>query len=209
MSNQWLEMWNDRFSEPGYAYGKAPNVFLKEQLLQLSPGRILFPAEGEGRNAVFAAAQGWEAHAFDISEAGRKKAMALAEERRVSLTYKVGALPELDYEEESFDAIALIYAHFPPSIRAQYHRMLAYLLKPGGTILLEAFSKSHLAYREQNPAVGGPPSLPALLSVEEVREAFSNFDMQLLQEQEVKLQEGRCHLGIGSVVRLVGTKKEK
>jgi len=45
--------------------------------------------------------------------------------------------------------------------------------------------------------------------VEEVREAFSNFDMQLLQEQEVKLQEGRCHLGIGSVVRLVGTKKEK
>lgn len=207
MSNQWLEMWNDRFSEPGYAYGKAPNVFFKEQLLQLPPGRILFPAEGEGRNAVFAAAQGWEAHAFDISEAGRKKAMALAEERGVSLTYKVGYLPELDYEEESFDAIALIYAHFPPSIRAQYHRMLAYLLKPGGTILLEAFSKKHLAYREQNPAVGGPPSLSALFSVEEMHKTFANFEVQLLKEQKVELNEGRCHIGTGSVVRFVGVKR--
>lgn len=206
MPDQWLEMWNQRYRSPGYAYGKAPNEFLKAQLLQLPKGRILFPAEGEGRNAVFAAAQGWEAHAFDISEAGRQKAAALAEEQGVPLRYKVGALPELSYQEAQFDAIGLIYAHFPPPIRSAYHRLLATLLKTGGKVLLEAFSKNHLAYRAENPSVGGPPSLPALFSIEEVKQDFPNFEIDLLEEQVVSLNEGNCHVGEGSVIRFVGTK---
>ncbi|HRN48956.1 MAG TPA: hypothetical protein PKW69_13045, partial [Niabella sp.] len=59
------EFWNDRYSREEYSYGQLPNEFLKETLQKLKPGKILFPAEGEGRNAVFAASLGWHADAFD------------------------------------------------------------------------------------------------------------------------------------------------
>ena len=55
----WTSRWNDRYSKDEYAYGEEPNRYLKEQLEKLAVGKILFPAEGEGRNAVFAAKLGW------------------------------------------------------------------------------------------------------------------------------------------------------
>ena len=71
------EFWNERYRQNEFAYGEEPNEFLKEQLAKLQPGSILFPAEGEGRNAVYAAQSGWQVSAFDISEEGKKKAERL------------------------------------------------------------------------------------------------------------------------------------
>ncbi|EJL75480.1 hypothetical protein PMI13_00489 [Chryseobacterium populi] len=48
----WLSRWDERYSNKGFAYGTEPNNYLKNQLKKLNPGTILFPAEGEGRNAV-------------------------------------------------------------------------------------------------------------------------------------------------------------
>jgi hypothetical protein len=73
------EQWNERYSASEYIYGTGPNTWLVEKLAGLQPGKILFPAEGEGRNAVHAARLGWNVAAFDQSEAGRKKALKLAE----------------------------------------------------------------------------------------------------------------------------------
>lgn len=41
--------WNERYSEPGYAYGTQPNDFLREQVTNLPGGRVLSLAEGEGK----------------------------------------------------------------------------------------------------------------------------------------------------------------
>tara|TARA_R100001377_G_C3182541_1_gene107226 strand:+ start:629 stop:811 length:183 start_codon:yes stop_codon:yes gene_type:complete len=41
-------------------YGTEPNDFFKQQIDKLKPGKILIPEEGEGRNAVYAASQGWK-----------------------------------------------------------------------------------------------------------------------------------------------------
>ena len=79
MNNTWTDRWNDRYSSEEFAYGTAPNNYLKEQLEKLKTGSILFPAEGEGRNAVFAAKLGWKVSAFDISAEGKNKALKLAE----------------------------------------------------------------------------------------------------------------------------------
>jgi hypothetical protein len=67
MTDPWLDRWNDRYSKEEFAFGVHPNDYLKEQLEKLPIGKILFPAEGEGRNAVFAAKLGWTVSAFDIS----------------------------------------------------------------------------------------------------------------------------------------------
>jgi len=52
--------WNDRYADGAFAYGKEPNVFFADQLKQFESGTILMPADGEGRNGVYAATLGWQ-----------------------------------------------------------------------------------------------------------------------------------------------------
>ena len=206
MNNPWLELWETRYSKKEYAFGTNPNVFLKEKLEPIKPGSILFPAEGEGRNAVFAAKLGWKVSAFDISAEGKKKALKLAKANYVTLDYQVGELPNLQFEEEQFDVIASIYAHFPINIRSQYHKLLSKYLRKGGLFILEGFDKKHFDYRLKNPKVGGPTNLEGLFSIEELKSDFANFEIIELIEQEVDLIEGSYHDGTGHVVRFVAKK---
>lgn len=207
MENTWLEYWDNRYSNKDYAFGIKPNNYLKEQLEKLEKGTILFPAEGEGRNAVFAAKLGWSVYAFDISVEGKNKALKLANENNVAIDYQVGELPTLNYNSEQFDAIALIYAHFPAGIKSEYHKLLDKYLRKGGIIIVEAFSKNHLEYRLKNEKVGGPRDLESLFSIEELKSDFEDYEIIELLEKEIELSEGLYHDGKGSVVRFVGRKK--
>ncbi|NIF04740.1 class I SAM-dependent methyltransferase [Chryseobacterium sp. Tr-659] len=205
--NTWLDKWDERYSNEEFAYGTNPNNYLSEQLKQLKPGSILFPADGEGRNSVYAALQGWKASAFDISTEGQKKALQLAEQNQADIDYKVGELETLGYEEQQFDVIALIYAHFPADIKSSIHKMLDRYLRTGGYIIFEAFSKNHLEYIAQNEKVGGPRDLESLFSIDEIRSDFPNYSIIELTETEIELSEGLFHNGTGSVIRFVGQKK--
>lgn len=193
------DFWNQRYREEAYAYGTEPNTWLRQQLPQLKPGRLLLPAEGEGRNAAYAASLGWEVLAIDYSEAGRDKALALAAERGVNITYELAAVHEYPYPEAAFEAAALIYAHLPPELRRETHRLVAQALKPGGTLILEAFGKSQLELSS-----GGPKALEVLYSPEELREDFPSLDWDILEETEVELEEGPYHKGAARVVRALG-----
>ena len=207
MTDAWTARWDDRYRQPDYAYGTAPNAFLQQELAKLAVGKLLLPAEGEGRNAVFAARRGWQVAAFDISTEGRAKALRLAAENGVSIDYQI--IPDLataPYAAQQFDAIALIYAHFPAAIKSQLHRALDAFLRPGGVVIFEAFSKHHLEYQARNPSVGGPKDEPSLFSLEEIRADFSNYTFRELEEAEVELREGPFHQGVGSVIRMVGVK---
>ncbi|MBS1508158.1 MAG: class I SAM-dependent methyltransferase [Bacteroidetes bacterium] len=205
--NEWINRWNERFAKTEYAYGKEPNEYLREQLTKLPVGKILFAAEGEGRNAVFAAQQGWQVSAFDISVEGKRKALQLAAERGVTLDYQVGELQSLGYAPNQFDAIALIYAHFPAAIKSKMHRELDRYLRKDGVVIFEAFSKRHIEYNSKNEKVGGPKDLASLFSVEELQSDFANYHTLVLEEKEIELNEGLYHIGTGSVIRFVGKKK--
>jgi 2-polyprenyl-3-methyl-5-hydroxy-6-metoxy-1,4-benzoquinol methylase len=207
MKDAWTHRWDDRYSNEEFAYGEQPNNYLKEKLEQLEAGAILFPAEGEGRNAVFAAMLGWAVSAFDISSEGKNKALKLAEKNNVTIDYQVGELSALDYKPEQFDAIALIYAHFPAAIKSSIHKLLDKYLRPGGVIIFEAFSKKHLEYLAKNEKVGGPKDIESLFSIEEVQLDFSNYDFLELTEAEIELNEGLYHNGLGSVIRFVARKR--
>ncbi|WP_428228462.1 class I SAM-dependent methyltransferase [Flavobacterium sp.] len=207
MSNTWTDRWNDRYSNEEFAYGTAPNNYFKEQVEKLKIGSILFPAEGEGRNAVFAAQLGWKVSAFDISAEGKNKAIKLAEANKVKIDYQVGALESLHFQTEQFDAIALIYAHFPAEIKSSIHKSLDLHLRKGGVIIFEAFSKKHLEYLAVNDKVGGPKDIESLFSIEEIQADFSNYEIITLEETEIELKEGLFHNGKGSVIRFVGIKK--
>ncbi|CAM3423348.1 class I SAM-dependent methyltransferase [Flavobacterium chungbukense] len=205
--NNWTKRWDDRYKSEEFAYGEKPNNFLKEQIEKLNPTSILFPAEGEGRNAIFAAKLGWKVTAFDISEEGKNKALNLAESNHVSLDYQIGELETLDFQEEQFDAIALIYAHFPAAIKSKIHKQLDKLLRKNGIIIFEAFSKKHLEFVTKNEKVGGPKDIESLFSIEEIKADFPNYEIIELEEKEIELNEGLFHNGTGSVIRFVGRKK--
>ena len=200
-------MWDERYSKPEYAYGREPNLFLKEQLEKLSPGRILFAAEGEGRNAVYAARMGWVVHAFDQSVEGKRKAELLASDCGVELDYTVSDCIAVDYQKNFFDVIGLIYAHFPALQKSPCHLRLIESLKPGGLVILEAFSRKHLEFNSVNPSIGGPKEAGMLFSKEEILEDFLQFDVLLFEEKTVELHEGLYHNGTGSVIRFVGRKR--
>jgi SAM-dependent methyltransferase len=198
--------WNERYKEEEFAYGKGPNMFFKEWLQKLDPRSILMPADGEGRNGVFAAKSGWKVTSFDLSVEGKSKALALAKENRVTIDYIVSDLEQLEFEKESFDAIGLVYAHFPANKKSSFHKKLSTWLKPGGVIVLEAFSKIHLLLNNINPEVGGPKDIDMLYSIEEITTDFKDYDTLILEEKEIILNEGKYHLGKASVVRFVGRK---
>ncbi|UKB82128.1 class I SAM-dependent methyltransferase [Chryseobacterium sp. MEBOG06] len=204
--NTWLNRWNDRYSSEEFAYGTEPNNYLKEQLEKLKPSSILFPAEGEGRNAVFAATKGWNVSAFDISSEGKAKALLLAENQNVIIDYQVGELQNLNFQKEHFDAIALIYAHFPADIKSSIHIMLNQYLRKGGFIIFEAFSKNHLEYVTKNEKVGGPKDIGSLFSIDEIKTDFPDYKILELEEKEIELNEGLFHNGTGSVIRFTGQK---
>lgn len=200
------QKWDERYSAPEFAYGKEPNLFFKEWLPKFQPGTILMPADGEGRNGVFAARLGWKVTSFDISIEGKTKALQLAKEQGVTLEYFVGDLDQLTFEGASFDAIGLVYAHVEAEKKSKFHKQLNDFLKPGGIVIFEAFSKRHIDFIRLDPKVGGPKEIDMLFSVEEIKVDFENYDVLLLEEEEIVLQEGKYHIGKGSVIRFVGRK---
>ena len=198
--------WDERFANNKSVYGEEPNQFFKEQLSKLEAGALLLPAEGEGRNAIFAAKTGWEVSAFDTSKVGRENALKRAQIENVAIDYKLQDILEFDYSENMFDAIGLVFAHFPSIIRAKFHQKLISSLRVGGYIILEGFSKNHLKFSEKNPNAGGPKNIDMLFDSESILEDFSSLKTILIEEKIIHLSEGEFHQGESYVVRYVGQK---
>lgn len=197
------EFWESRYRKENYAYGLHPNVFYKEQLNKInSAGKILLPMEGEGRNAVYAAKLGWTVDAFDFSAAAKSKALKLAEKEDTSINFTIASVEDFNPKAEHYDAVALIYAHLAPNLRRNFHRKLTESLRPGGTLILEAFTPAQLAYSS-----GGPKKEDMLYTGKMLRKDFENLDIVLLDETKTELDEGEFHRGLAAVVRLLARKK--
>jgi ubiquinone/menaquinone biosynthesis C-methylase UbiE len=193
--------WDRRYSETEYAYGKNPNLFFKKSISGIPPGKILLPAEGEGRNAVFAAQIGWEVFAFDTSKQALAKAKQLSEEKKVKINYIHSNFDSISLANNYFDCLALIYVHPPEDQRRDIHRQLLKSLRAGGKLILEGFSKNQL-----NNSSGGPKDINLLFSCEEILEDFSGMKNLRVAEKNIQLNEGIFHQGIASVIRLTGIK---
>jgi 2-polyprenyl-3-methyl-5-hydroxy-6-metoxy-1,4-benzoquinol methylase len=195
------EYWNARYNEEGFAYGQTPNEFFKEQIDKLPVGKILFPCEGEGRNAAYAAALGWEVQAFDISEVGKQKAIDLAASFNAKINYEICNVANANFKDNTFDAVVLIYSHLPETLRMELHGKIKNWLKPDGVVILEAYNPLQL-----NNNSGGPRDIQMLYSIETLMSDFHGIHFEILEEKQVELNEGKYHIGIADVVRFVGRK---
>ncbi len=197
------KFWNDRYSEKDYAYGEKPNEFFAEQIGKLPAGNIILPAEGEGRNAVYAASLGWKVSAFDTSDAGKTKALLLSDKKGVTIDYIVDDAVSIFYPDNSADVVSFIFAHFPSAVRKQIHHKAIQWLKPGGKIILEAFNPNQL-----NNHSGGPKDVSMLYTEEMIRNDFEGLDIEILQFVHKRLNEGKYHEGIADTIQFAGTRKD-
>ncbi len=197
------DFWNARYAEPSFAYGTEPNSFLVSQKQYLKPGmKALAVADGEGRNGVWLAQQGLDVLSVDGSEVGLRKARELAKSRGVSIGTESADLTTWKWPENEFDVVVAIFIHFPPGTRERMHEKMLRALKPGGVLIMEAFTPEQLEYK-----TGGPPVREMLYTVEMVRDEFSKGEILLLQQMLTDLHEGPYHRGTASVVRLVVKRK--
>lgn len=194
-------IWNERYQNEDFQYGKSPNDFFEKYINNLTLGKVLIPAAGEGRDAIYAAKLGWNVEAFDLSEMGFLKANLLAEENKVTIHYEVTDVQSIHFPTNYFDVIAPIFFHLPEQLRKDFHLKCIKWLKPGGKIILEAFTKNQI----KNTS-GGPKDLNLLYSKEEIAEDFKELKIELLQETSRNLNEGPLHQGKADLLQFIGTK---
>lgn len=194
-------MWNERYSQPEYAFGKHPNDFLVQVIQQVPKGRVLCLAEGEGRNAVYLAQQGCRVTAVDASPVGLEKARKLAAERSVAIEVVVADLAEFSIQPNSWEAIVSIFCHLPPTVRAHVHRQVVTGLTAGGVFVLEAYTPRQLAFK-----TGGPPTAALMMELATLQQELDGLYFDHAQEVERDIQEGLFHRGQSAVVQVLATK---
>ncbi|MGD2082648.1 MAG: class I SAM-dependent methyltransferase [Chromatiales bacterium] len=194
-------MWDQRYAAAEYVYGTAPNDFLVQVADRLPPGRVLCLGEGEGRNAVWLAGRGFEVTAIDASGVGLKKAQRLAAERGLSIATVQADLADYDPGRGCWDALVSIFCHLPPDLRAAVHRRCVAALRPGGVMVLEAYTP-----RQLDLATGGPPSAELMMELRSLRAELDGLELEIARELEREVNEGRLHHGPGAVVQVLGRK---
>jgi len=194
-------MWDERYSNDEYAYGTEPNDFVLEHFNKIPAGKVLCLAEGEGRNAVYLAQNGYDITAVDASSVGLQKAQRLAEEKGVKIHTIVSDLGDYHIEPGSLEGIVSIFCHLPKSIRRTLHREVVAGLKPGGILLLEAYTPSQLRH-----GTGGPATDELTMTLAELKQELIGLELLLAQEIERDVIEGLYHTGRGAVVQVIGRK---
>ena len=197
-----LTVWDDRHAVPGYVYGTEPNSFLAEMVTRLDAGGLaLSLGEGEGRNAVFLARAGWRVIGVDRSRVGLSKARRFAAEQGVPLAACVADLAAFPLPPDRFDLVISVFCHLPPGVRRELHAAVARALRPGGAIVLEAYTPRQLVF-----GTGGPSVPELLVTLDDLRSELAGLRFVVGRECEREVREGRLHRGRGAVVQVLAVR---
>ena len=192
------QRWDERYGEPGFAYGTEPNDFLAAVAHRLPPGPVLMLGEGEGRNAVFLAGLGHAVTAVDQSEVGLAKTRRLAEEKGVRVQTEQADLSEYPIQPGAWAGIVSVFCHLPPAIRVPVYAAVVRGLQPGGVFILEAYTPHQLGR-----GTGGPQAADMLVSLDDLRRELAGLEFEHAVEVEREVREGAYHTGPAAVVQLV------
>ena len=195
------QMWEERYGVDQYVYGTEPNGFLRDHVDVLPEGDVLCLADGEGRNSVYLASTGRRVSSVDLSEAGVAKTRRLAAERGVEVDAVAADLAHYDLGHERWDGIVSIFAHLPAAVRVGLHERVVEALRPGGVLLLEAYTPDQVGR-----GTGGPPSVELTMTADSLREELRPLELVHCAELEREIVEGVGHTGTGAVVQVVARK---
>lgn len=194
-------LWEQRYGAEEYVYGTEPNDFLRAHLDTLPRGDVLCVAEGEGRNSTFIASSGRTVQSVDLTHAGVEKTRRLAAARGVLVHAVTADLDTYDIGEQRWDAVVSIFAHMPPAVRRSLHERIVVALRPGGVLLLEAYTPNQIGR-----GTGGPAVVEMTMTLEGLRAELQGLEFVHGEELLREVVEGPGHTGLGAVVQVIGRK---
>jgi SAM-dependent methyltransferase len=192
-------MWDERYSQSGFAYGTDPNEFLAFAAGRIPVGPVLSLGEGEGRNATYLAGLGHRVVAVDQSEVGLAKARRLAEDRGLKIETVVADLESFLVEPGAWAGIVSIFCHLPPRVRIPLYAAAVRGLRPGGIFVLEAYTPNQIGR-----GTGGPQDPDMLMSLASLFEELAGLEFVHACELDREVREGAYHTGLASVVQVIG-----
>jgi SAM-dependent methyltransferase len=197
--------WNARYAKAGgeYVYGTEPNAFLAGSLPSFRRGGdALCIADGEGRNSVWLARQGFRVSAIDLAVEGVAKARSLAGREGVTIDAQVADVTRYDYGNARWDAIVSIFLHLPAKVRRSTHRRAIAGLKPGGVFVYEAYGPEQAQY-----GTGGPPEIDLRHPLADVLVDFDGCTIEHAFTGVRSVLEGNAHRGDGYVVQVIARRQ--
>jgi SAM-dependent methyltransferase len=147
--------WNQRYEGSELVWSATPNVFVQQLTEGLPAGTALDIAAGEGRNALWLAARGWQVTAVDFSAVALQRADSLAQKQLGSDAGRLVTL-EADLEtwvpqEHSYDLVLVVYLQVPEKQRSAVMRRAAEAVAPGGTLLVVGHDLANLTSGHGGP----------------------------------------------------------
>jgi SAM-dependent methyltransferase len=193
------EAWNERYRTSELMWSAGPNQFVEAELADLTPGRAVDLAAGEGRNAIWLARRGWQVTAVDFSQVALDKGREIAGDLPIAW---VCADATTWREDASYDVGVLAYLQLRAAERRAAHRNAFAALRTGGTLLVVAHDSTNLA-----EGTGGPQDPDVLLTAEDVLADLDGEAFEVVRagrvEREVAQPDGGSRTAYDAFVRVV------
>jgi len=205
MNDSPQDFWNQRYQADGFLFGREPNAFVKSQAHLFRLGQdVLSIADGEGRNGVFAARQGARVTSVDFSAPALEKARLLAEEFGVEIAVEQQDVYEWRGADGAYDVVLAIFIQFaPPEKRTVLFDSIKRMVKPGGLVVMQGYRPEQLSYK-----TGGPPQAENMYTVDLLRTAFDDFDIQHLDAHDSIVEEGAGHSGLSALIDMIARRPD-
>lgn len=196
-----MKNWNEEYNTEEYVFGTRPNNFLVNCTAGLKPGKALCLGEGEGRNAVFLAMQGFEVTAVDLAANGLAKAQKLALENGVHLTTVCADVNEFDIGSNHWDLVICFFMHMPRQERAPVNRRVVKGLRQGGVYILEGFSREHLKYKCR-----GPKDMDKFYDLEDLQSELEGLEIRIGRQVDRLMDGLEPEQGMCAVTQVMAVK---
>lgn len=157
------ELWDERHAAHDPIESAAPDPTLVEEIGPMAPGTALDLGAGDGRNAVWLAAHGWQVTAVDFSRVALDRGRRLADAMGVEVDWRLADLLEWAPPAETYDLVVLFFIHLPRDERHRVYEQAATAVAPGGTLLIVGHDQANLA-----DGIGGPQDPAVLFTAAEV-----------------------------------------
>lgn len=158
--------WNERYRSTERLWIAEPDRALVELVERSRPATAVDLGAGEGRNALWLAAQGIATTAVDVSDIALERLGSLAAERGLVVERVHASIEEFASSRRRFDLVVLANMHPPSHERPQLWQAAWGLVAPGGRLFL-------IGHHVDGLGVAGPPDPDRLLRESDVEQVFS------------------------------------
>lgn len=126
--------WDQAYRNTDRMWSGEPNAALVAEAPKLRRGRVLEVGCGEGADAIWLAAHGWEVTALDPSLVAIERGQRAVEATGLIVEWVLGSIGQAHLPHDDFDLVSAFYVPLPkdsPAVSA-----LTSAVAPGGVLLL-------------------------------------------------------------------------